>query len=71
MLIRGEWNIEEAIAVRCEEAREDALEERNNEVLDLIEKGYTTADIKSHLLKQTRHRQTKNRPQFNGSGLQP
>jgi len=27
MLIRGEWNIEEAIAVRCEEAREDEREE--------------------------------------------
>jgi len=50
MLIRGEWNIEEAIEVRCEEAREN----RDNEILDLIEKGYTAADIKNHLRKQTR-----------------
>jgi len=50
MLIRGEWNIDEAIAVRCEEAREDVQEE----ILDLIEKGYTAVDIKNHLSKQTR-----------------
>jgi len=29
-------------------------EKKSNEILDLIEKGYTTADIKNHLLKQTR-----------------
>jgi len=50
MLIRGEWNMEEAIAVRCEEARED----RDEEILDLIKKGYTLADIENHLRKQTR-----------------
>jgi len=45
-----EWNLDDAIAVRCEEARED----RDEEILNLIEKGYTAADIKNHLLKQTR-----------------
>jgi len=33
MLIRGEWNIEEAIAVRCEETREDTLEETAKSML--------------------------------------
>jgi len=33
MLIRGEWNIEEAIAVRCEEAREDEREENAKSML--------------------------------------
>jgi len=50
MLIRGEWNIEEAIAVRCEEARDERLDE----ILDLMKKGYTSADIENHFRKQTR-----------------
>jgi len=33
MLIRGEWNIEEAMAVRCEEAREDEREEAAKSML--------------------------------------
>jgi len=53
MLLR-EWNQDEALAVRYEEGHEDGREERDNEILDLIEKGYTAADIKSHLRKQTR-----------------
>ena len=57
-MIFGEWNIDEAIAVRCEEAREDGIEigceKRDNEILALIKKGYTAADIENHLLKQTR-----------------
>ena len=47
MLLR-EWNQDEAIAIAKEEAREDVEEE----ILDIIEKGYTTADIKNHLCKQ-------------------
>jgi hypothetical protein len=57
-----EWNLDDAIAVAKEEALEDGIdigvgkgrEERDNEILDLIEKGYTSADIKNHLCKQTR-----------------
>jgi len=45
-----EWNLDDAIAVRCEEARED----RDEEILDLIKQGYTLADIENHLRKQTR-----------------
>jgi len=41
-----EWNLDDAIEVAREEERE--------EILDLIEKGYTAADIKNHLHKQTR-----------------
>jgi hypothetical protein len=50
MLIRGEWNMDEAIEVWKEEAQEEKCEE----ILDLIKKGYTLADIENHLLKQTR-----------------
>jgi len=49
-MIFGEWNMDDALAVRYEEGREENCEE----ILDLIEKGYTSADIKKHLLKQTR-----------------
>ena len=53
MLLSG-WNWDDAKRVWQREAREDARDERDNEILDLIEKGYTAADIKSHLRKQTR-----------------
>ncbi|MCL1967419.1 MAG: Rpn family recombination-promoting nuclease/putative transposase [Fibromonadales bacterium] len=33
---------------------EGAIKERDNEILDLIKKGYTAADIENHLRKQTR-----------------
>jgi len=53
-----EWNLDDAIAVAKEESLEDGIDigrkADREEILDLIEKGYTTADIKSHLLKQTR-----------------
>jgi len=45
-MIFGEWNLDDAIEVAREEERE--------EILDLIEKGYTAADIKNHLRQQTR-----------------
>jgi len=45
-----EWNWDDAKQVWQEEARED----RDEEILDLIEKGYTSADIKNLLRKQTR-----------------
>jgi hypothetical protein len=53
-MIFGEWNLDEALAVRYEEGREDAREEKCEEILDLIKKGYTAADIENHLRKQTR-----------------
>jgi len=53
MLLR-EWNQDEAIEVWKEEAREDGREERDSEILGLIEKGYTSADIKNHIRKHTR-----------------
>jgi len=57
-----EWNLDDAIAVAKEEALEDGIdigvgkgrEERDNEILALIKKGYTSADIEKHLLKRTR-----------------
>jgi len=49
-----EWNMDDALAVAREEASEDGREKRDNEILALIKKGYTAADIENHLLKQTR-----------------
>jgi hypothetical protein len=58
MLIRGEWNMDEALAVRYEEGIDDGIDigigKRDEEILDLIKKGYTAADIENHLRKQTR-----------------
>jgi len=45
-----EWNLDDAIAV----AKEEAHEESREEILDLINKGYTLADIEKHLREQTR-----------------
>jgi hypothetical protein len=45
-----EWNWDDAKQVWQEEARE----ERDNEILDLINKGYTLADIEKYLREQTR-----------------
>jgi len=42
--------MDEALEVRYEEGRE----ERDNEILDLISKGYTSADIENHLRKTRR-----------------
>jgi len=56
-MIFGEWNLDEAIAVAREEAHEDGIDigigKERNEILDLIKKGYTAADIEKHLRKQT------------------
>jgi len=58
MLIRGEWDMEEAKQVWQEEAREDGIDigisKERTEILALIQKGYTAADIENHLRKQTR-----------------
>ena len=53
MLLSG-WNWDDAKRVWQREAREDEREENRKEILDLIDKGYTSADIKNHLRKQTR-----------------
>jgi len=53
-----EWNLDDAIAVAREEAHEDGCEKKSNEILDLISKGYTLADIETHLRKQTRSETT-------------
>jgi len=49
-MLFGEWNWDDAKRVW----QRDAREEKEEEILDLIEKGYTSADIKNHLRKQTR-----------------
>jgi len=49
-MVFGEWNWDDAKRVWQRDARED----RDDEILDLIEKGYTAADIKNHIRKQTR-----------------
>ena len=38
---------------RMDGARKEGRKERDNEILDLIRKGYTSADIENHLLKPT------------------
>ncbi|GBU26073.1 hypothetical protein R83H12_02756 [Fibrobacteria bacterium R8-3-H12] len=48
-MIYGEWNLDDAIAVAKEEATEDYREK----ILDLIGKGYTSADIKEFLQQKT------------------
>jgi len=41
-MIRGEWDMDEVLAVRCEEAREETLEE----VFSLLEQGVSLAEAK-------------------------
>jgi len=53
MLLSG-WNLDDAKRVWQREAHEDGRDKERTEILDLIEKGYTAADIKNHLHKQTR-----------------
>jgi len=61
-MIFGEWNMDDALAVRYEEGVDEGIDigigkgrkERDSEILDLIKKGYTAADIENHLRKQTR-----------------
>jgi len=52
MLLSG-WNWDDAKRVWQKEAREDGQEERLNEILDLMKKGYTSTDIENHFRKQT------------------
>jgi hypothetical protein len=60
MLLRG-WNQNEALAVWYEEGHEEGSEKKSNEILRLIKKGYTAADIEKHLRKQTRSAIAKRR----------
>jgi len=46
-----EKGIEKGIGIGVEKGVGKGREEKSNEILDLIEKGYSTADIKNHLLK--------------------
>jgi len=48
-----EWNLDDAIAVAREEAHEDGREAERNEILGLIKKGYTSADIENHFRRKT------------------
>jgi hypothetical protein len=54
MLLSG-WNWDDAKRVWQREAKEDGIDigrkERDNEILSLIKKGYTAADIEKHLLR--------------------
>jgi predicted transposase YdaD len=60
MLIRGEWNMDEALAVRYEEGREDGREEGREEsrektleeVFSLLEQGVSLTEAKKILQKQ-------------------
>jgi len=49
MLIRGEWNMDEALAVRYEEGREDEREEHQQQMRELfvlLESGVPVAEAK-------------------------
>jgi len=46
--------MDEAIAVAKEEAQEEERSKNRKEILGLIRKGYTSADIEKYLRKQTR-----------------
>jgi len=48
-----EWNLDDAIAVAKEEALEDGIDIGRNEILYLIKKGYTLADIENHFRRET------------------
>jgi deoxyribodipyrimidine photolyase len=52
-----EWNWDTALRVRGEEEREEGREEGQNLVLELMEQGYTPAEIKAKLA-QTKATQT-------------
>ncbi len=47
-MIYGEWNMDEALAVRYEEGREEAMEE-HKELFALWEKGVSLAEAKKNL----------------------
>ncbi|MCL1957440.1 MAG: hypothetical protein FWF63_08960, partial [Fibromonadales bacterium] len=49
MLIRGEWNMKEALAIRYEEGVEDGIDK----LFDLLEKGVSLAEAKELLKKQS------------------
>jgi len=51
-MLLEEWNMEDALAYAREEAREDALAEANQYVLELINQGLTTEEIKLRLEQQ-------------------
>jgi len=57
-MIFTEWNWDDAIAVAKEEAFEDGIgkgvDKRSNEVLTLIRKGYSSADIEKFLLSESK-----------------
>jgi len=49
-MLLTEWNTEDCIAVRCEEARED----ERKYVLDLLDQGLSPEEIKLRLLNEPR-----------------
>jgi len=65
-MLLSEWNLEDAIAVRCEEAREDGvgigINKKRDEILGLIRKGYSMADIENFLVTNNL---SQNKPKYN------
>jgi hypothetical protein len=48
-MLMNEWKLEDALVVEREEGREEGREEYGREILDLLEKGYTTEQLKALL----------------------
>jgi hypothetical protein len=55
-MLLEEWNLDEAKEVWREEAREETREEERNQILELINQGYTTEQLKAKLSKDLQNR---------------
>ena len=51
-MLFAEFNLDDFVAVRCEEAREDGIEEYRQFVLDLMNQGLSTEEIKQRLTQK-------------------
>jgi len=51
-MIRGEWDMDEVLAVRCEEAREEGKEEALEKAFSLLRQGYSIDEAEKLLAKR-------------------
>ncbi|MCL2190889.1 MAG: hypothetical protein FWB79_02750 [Treponema sp.] len=52
-MFEAEWDMDTALEVRWEEGREKGIEERDRQLLALIDQGYTAEDLKRELSART------------------